>query len=899
MVVRLQRRLGDEEEGRRLVRGGTNGHGNKKKPITVNNGSSSVCVWKGVTFLLVVLLILIVTETIEVKKPMPKETNGQASMGGIVQMKTTLPPSISEDRDTETNVQIPAEATKQPDPTSPPKAPEPEPTNPPTEEPKPEPTSPPTEEPNPQPSLSPTEAPKVEPTIPPVEKPKQEEPQSEAQPQPVANPVDLISARTTERHTYQRRGQPMSEEDRKAMIDKWGQWLLVDDKERPTTDYYDSYPNRDIPRSAFPSNAWQIDTKYLSKFLPESINLVDRAIEAILTEYGKTEGTFEERAEMFELEMYDSLEKAGNYIISKPEWRKDEVGERGGWSTSKSMEGLKRRLLHAVMTEDTFIFALAGHSAAAGHGNLFAQSYSVQVQWIMEAIFARLGVRHQARNLANGGLGTVQHGLAANSVYGPSIDLLMWDSAMTEKDAPALEVLARQAILAGKKVPALWGFLGGTAKYLSMNFDADVGAAGRGTFGIPQAETLEEVEALPWASRYLKCGSDINQICKENKYIGHCWDDDIHPGLEPPTKQKSVPGGQAGWHPGNRSHQLIGRILTFTILRSLKDGLKEWNEAEGYAIPDEKWHVTSWYDNIRYKVESSGPDVGSCNELAKLDLDWTCKYPVKARTEFTPRAYPSLSNIRTLMPPDMAKLVPQPDAPLYDPPENFIKDLHPPAGALDLLNIVEAGVDFRSTLNPDYSAEHYKKPTFSSPATMPFGKGVGLISKAGDQFCDGTADSFCGKGALDDCLLAGTNDSRNGLVFDGFSGWVVLNIPDLKFGYVALKFETWHKSGENSQTRDFTSENGESAIRRDLKGDEAPEYCDAFKFEYAIDGKVTVLSKDEFLEKVRLVQRVVETITILKDPDYTGGQEKEVEVAFRITGCERIKTFVFSHIYWA
>lgn len=209
----------------------------------------------------------------------------------------------------------------------------------------------------------------------------------------------------------------MTDESRKEMIDQWGQWTLVDDKERPSTDYYVAYPNRDIPRSAFPPNAWQTDTEYLSKFLPEAIKLVDRALEAILVEYGKTEGSFEERAEMFELEMFESLENAGSYIISKPEWRKDETGERGGWSTYKSLEGLKRRLLHAVMTEDTFVFALGGHSAAAGHGNLFVQSYAVQVQWIMEAIFARLGVRHQAKNFANGGLGTVQVSLIYCCVF--------------------------------------------------------------------------------------------------------------------------------------------------------------------------------------------------------------------------------------------------------------------------------------------------------------------------------------------------------------------------------------------------------------------------------------------------------------------------------------------------
>jgi hypothetical protein len=137
-------------------------------------------------------------------------------------------------------------------------------------------------------------------------------------------------------------------------------------------------------------------------------------------------------------------------------------------------------------------------------------------------------------------------------------------------------------------------------------------------------------------------------------------------------------------------------------------------------------------------------------------------------------------------------------------------------------------------------------------------------------------------------------------MFDGFSGWTVLNIPDLKYGYVALKFETFHPSNSNIPTTGWKSENDQTSLRaRFLKGSPSPEYCDEFKFEFAIDGTVTSWSKDEFLERLHQVQRVVETVTILKDPNYTGGEEKEVEVAFRITGCGRIKTFLFSHIYWA
>jgi hypothetical protein len=321
--------------------------------------------------------------------------------------------------------------------------------------------------------------------------------------------------------------------------------------------------------------------------------------------------------------------------------------------------------------------------------------------------------------------------------------------------------------------------------------------------------------------------------------------------------------------------------------------LSDWNSAEGYELPDDYWHATAHYDHIRTKVLNMTNI--HCTAWAPHDLDWVCNIPVKGRTEFTARAYPTLSNIRTLMPPELAQTIPESERPLYNPPEVFNPDLHPPPGAIDVLNILEAGVDFRSVLNPEYATAYYKKPTFANPPKMPPGKGVSLSTVPGDEYCDGTLYSFCGKGRGNNCLLLGHNDARNGIVVDGLSGWTVLNIPDLLHGYVAVKFETWHNPGENGRTHGWTTENNVTTEGRRL----APSLCEAFKFEFAIDGQVTSWSKDEFLEHRKDVQRVVETVTILKDPNFTGGVEKEVEVAFRLTGCGRDTTFFFSHIYWA
>ena len=167
--------------------------------------------------------------------------------------------------------------------------------------------------------------------------------------------VVLEQKKQETRHTYKPRGQPMSEKNRTSMMEQWGSWKFVDDdvEKRPKEDYYKAYPNRDIPRTDFPSSAWQIDKEYLSKFLPEGIALVQRAQEAILHEYDKIDGNWTQRAEMFHVTAFDNLTNVQG--LGNKEKTSHPSKERGGWTTKKSWEGLKRRLLHAIMTEGKFI----------------------------------------------------------------------------------------------------------------------------------------------------------------------------------------------------------------------------------------------------------------------------------------------------------------------------------------------------------------------------------------------------------------------------------------------------------------------------------------------------------------------------------------------------------------
>jgi len=143
-----------------------------------------------------------------------------------------------------------------------------------------------------------------------------------------------------------------------AVINKYtqnfGTWQLGELPKMDRTAFCGDTNHCDVPKDTFPKDAWQSDAAFVQKFLDEADKLVDRARNAILAEYGKSP----KETEMFDLTYREDLKRRN--LVGPP--------DNGGWTTKRSMDGLARRLLHAIMTRDTFTFVMGGHSAAAGHG---------------------------------------------------------------------------------------------------------------------------------------------------------------------------------------------------------------------------------------------------------------------------------------------------------------------------------------------------------------------------------------------------------------------------------------------------------------------------------------------------------------------------------------------------
>lgn len=703
--------------------------------------------------------------------------------------------------------------------------------------------------------------------------------------------------------SYVPRAQPVKPIVTQQLASTMGSWNFVDSKanQRPTKDFYADYPNRDVPLDKFPPEAWQTDAEYLKNFLPEAIALVERAMEAILAEYGQSPKeqpgkSFEERSDMFQVDIVD--------LAQDNPWNA-KIYTNAGWLSQQAHEGLKRRLLHAIMTEDTFRFVMAGHSAAAGHGNHFQQSYTMQFQKTMEPVMARLGVYMESHNFGMGGLGTLHNAVGAPDIYGPA-DLLMWDSGMTEKAPGHLDIFYRQGLLARGKVPILLGGLRGVLQDLAMETGAEVadfGSEGCSMRGISMSTDGKQVTTLPWATRYIECEKELAPTCRkaEVKYRVECWieRDDVEPAVE----QAPRPGGQVSWHPGWRIHQLRGRALAFPVLMALREVLQTWNDADNYVLPDDAWHVTDLYNSIQSKVATASEEA-PCFTVALPNS--FCRYPVHSRTEFTPRANPMFTSLRSILKqhPDHDQ---QPPPNLYDPPDVFLDYMEPPQGATDYLNIIENGLEFVPTRGKRRKVVDYelRPPELPDHSHFEPGKGWFMQAIGAADHCDGTYDSFCGRQASNDCLLYQHNDARSGIMMDSLSGWVVMKLSAVEHGAIVVKMETWHPSGANWKTEGWTCENNECRGRmtngsQHLRQTKAtpPELCDQFAFEFAIDGKVTSWNKAVFLEKEQELQRVMQVWTLMDDPEFAKDGAKDIEVALRMQGCERHNSFLLTHIYW-
>mmetsp|Transcript_32189 Transcript_32189/g.36046 ORF Transcript_32189/g.36046 Transcript_32189/m.36046 type:complete len:688 (-) Transcript_32189:51-2114(-) len=237
------------------------------------------------------------------------------------------------------------------------------------------------------------------------------------------------------------------------------------------------------------------------------------------------------------------------------------------------------------VTKTTFgkyVWATGGHSAAAGHGNLYNESYTAYMESDLKDIFESIGLEFEGRNYAMGGTASgPEISMCFKEVFGTDVDFFSWDYGMTDgKDtSKSLHYFYRGGVSAGR--PALMMLHGGGRNRRDreerLRSLEDIGMpafygnedsfeAMRNGFPDSSGISIEEINKLPEYVRNYKCGTSIEKgdpFCSKEKWTSYIC----------PKR-----GKQTSWHPGFKDHAVTGHGTALFLMDALLSTLKYLSE---------------------------------------------------------------------------------------------------------------------------------------------------------------------------------------------------------------------------------------------------------------------------------------------------------------------------------
>ena len=112
-------------------------------------------------------------------------------------------------------------------------------------------------------------------------------------------------------------------------------------------------------------------------------------------------------------------------------------------NSTVSWDRFKRKIIMKLLAVQqgspktpAFVWATGGHSATAGHGNFYDESYTAFLERAIKDVFAAVGINFVGRNYAMGGTSAAPEiALCIDEIFGQDIDVLVWDFGMTDGNA--------------------------------------------------------------------------------------------------------------------------------------------------------------------------------------------------------------------------------------------------------------------------------------------------------------------------------------------------------------------------------------------------------------------------------------------------------------------------------
>lgn len=434
------------------------------------------------------------------------------------------------------------------------------------------------------------------------------------------------------------------------IVEKFGVWNNPDYEDwfGADDDFFEEYYYRDVPIDDFPFEVWQTDESYIKQFLDEAQSLIEATKEGIMQEYNHPNPNDEEK-DMFGVIIGDEHEFI-NGTAHHSETKKRLPGV--AYLPEKAWQGLIRKLLHAMVTNDHFYVVVTG-TEKTYKANNFAKSQVMQFNYIMEPIFHKLGMKLTSRNMGMSA-STAFAALGGADILGETDILWHIQSPEEEEREGEFDLLQKQAIMSGERVPIIL-----SAEWEEL-MQASKGKAWVGNIqpGVDfcQPTTMDVLPDAP-ACHGVHCDEEAWESGKCHVYDSVCWE--LRSDWNPDSQADNVGDQDAGF-PGYRRHQLEGRKMTLLLLHALNSAIEQWRaniEDDRAPLPlsTDLWHVGGFYENIRESVMSLERTPGEiagvppCEKLLK-DVDARiCHVPMHTYTEWTPRVIPRTTGLVSII----------------------------------------------------------------------------------------------------------------------------------------------------------------------------------------------------------------------------------------------------------
>ena len=285
-----------------------------------------------------------------------------------------------------------------------------------------------------------------------------------------------------------------------------------------------------------------------------------------------------------------------------------------------SRDRFKRRLMQKILEKVTspsgssppqFVWATAGDSSAAGHGNMFNQTYSSILEKTVRPIFDQLGIEFVSRNYGMGWYNSAPElAFCMEAVYGADVDMLVWDFAMQDGHRhihktdlwidralthPNLPLMLFVDQANSPRRPLLDRLERSGVGYILMDKSAVHNVRAR----VPS--TAERPAMKNWicaggaVEGSLPCDDPVRfNMCEQREAAGVCLGD----------KYKVIHGcefSQHSYNPGWKEHLFKGRLFAHFVMDVLEDALitiDQWKHPNGQRTPIRSQTILDRLNNL-------------------------------------------------------------------------------------------------------------------------------------------------------------------------------------------------------------------------------------------------------------------------------------------------------------